>query len=182
MTNRAAAVRYARALFDVALKERADLDQIERELADLVALFGSHETLHQVMLHPAVPAPRKRTVMEAIVDRGAVSSMLGKLVVMLAERDRLILLPELLDAYRDRLMEHQQVVRAEVTTAAALPADRAAGVERRLAALTGRRVTMTTRVDPQIIGGVVARLGSLVYDGSIAMQLQKMKDKLERGA
>jgi F-type H+-transporting ATPase subunit delta len=59
-----------------------------------------------------------------------------------------------------------------------LPADRAQAVERSLAQLTGRTVTMETRVDPALIGGVVARIGSIVYDGSIATQLQKIKQKL----
>ena len=70
------------------------------------------------------------------------------------------------------------MVRAEVTSAAPLPQDRAAQLQERLAAVTGRRVTMTTKVDPALIGGVVARIGSTVYDGSIATQLASMKQRL----
>ena len=76
-------------------------------------------------------------------------------------------------------MEHRQIVRAEVTTAMLLPPDQAAQFERRLAAATGRRVTMTTRVDPSLIGGAVARVGGTVYDGSIATRLAKMRERLE---
>jgi F-type H+-transporting ATPase subunit delta len=75
-------------------------------------------------------------------------------------------------------MEHQRVVRAEVTTAAPLSQERVAQIEQRLAALTGRTVDMKTNVDPTIIGGVVTRIGSTVYDGSIATQLTKLRDRL----
>src|SRR5918912_530345 len=85
---------------------------------------------------------------------------------------------DLLDVYRERLMEHQQVVRAEVTTAAPLSADRATQLQKKLADITGRKVDMTTTVDPAIIGGVVTRIGSTVYDGSIATQLAKLKEKM----
>jgi F-type H+-transporting ATPase subunit delta len=98
---------------------------------------------------------------------------------MLADRDRLGLIPELAEVYRERLMEHRQVINAELTTAVALTPDRVAQFEKRIAAATGRRVTMTASVDPALIGGAVARVGSIVYDGSIATQLAKMRERLE---
>jgi F-type H+-transporting ATPase subunit delta len=69
-------------------------------------------------------------------------------------------------------------VRAEVTTAVPLAAGRTEAIARGLAQLTGRTVTLATRVDPAILGGVVARIGSTVYDGSVTTQLQKMKQRL----
>jgi F-type H+-transporting ATPase subunit delta len=75
-------------------------------------------------------------------------------------------------------MEHQRVVRAEVTTAVPLSQERAAQLQQRLASATGRAVTMTTKVDASIIGGVITRIGSTVYDGSVAAQLAKVKDRL----
>jgi F-type H+-transporting ATPase subunit delta len=75
-------------------------------------------------------------------------------------------------------MEYQQVVRAEVVSAMPLPEAQAKQLQDKLARLTGRQVTMTTRVDPSIIGGVVARVGSTVYDGSVVTQLQRMRDRL----
>jgi F-type H+-transporting ATPase subunit delta len=70
------------------------------------------------------------------------------------------------------------VVRAEVTTALPLTPDRTAQLQKKLADITGRTVQMTTSVDPSIIGGVVTRIGSTVYDGSLATQLAKLKEKL----
>ncbi len=104
--------------------------------------------------------------------------IVGKLLTLLAERDRLVLLPDLLASYRDRLMDHQNVVRAELTTATPLDDQRSAEIQQQLARATGRTVTLQTRTDPALIGGIVARIGSTVYDGSITRQLEKMKERL----
>jgi F-type H+-transporting ATPase subunit delta len=178
MTNKTAATRYARALLDVAVKENTDLEQIERELAGFVDLFKQHAALEKVLLNPAVPVPRKRAAVAELTARLTTIAIVSKLLLLLAERDRLVLLPDLLASYRERLLDHQKIVRAEVTTAAPLAADRAQAVQRCLAQVTGRTVTLETKVDPSLIGGVVARIGSTVYDGSITTQLQKMKQKL----
>jgi len=179
VTNRTAALRYARALFDVAVKEKANLDQIELNLTEFNALVAGHPLLEKVLLNPAVPTPRKRAAVVELVARARVAPTVGKLLVLLAERDRLVLLPDLLEAYRRRLLDHQNVVRAEVTTATPLTAERAQAIEESLAMATGRTVTLSTRVDPALIGGLVARLGSTVYDGSLTGQLAKMKQQLE---
>jgi F-type H+-transporting ATPase subunit delta len=177
MSNRASASRYAKALLEVMIREGKP-EQAEQEVASFADLFERHEELRKAMLNPAVPVPAKRTVMEQLVGRVKPSPPVGKLILLLAERDRLELLPDLLAAYRDRLMDHLQIVRAEVRTAVPLPEDRAAQLQQRLADVTGRRVTMSTSVDPSIIGGVVARIGSTVYDGSVATQLARIKSKL----
>ena len=178
MTSRTAALRYARALFDVVVKEKADLEQIELNLADFSALVAGNPLLEKVLLNPAVPTPRKRAAVVELVARATVTPQVAKLLVLLAERDRLVLLPDLLDTYRQRLLDHRNIVRAEVTTATPLAADRAQAIERSLAKATGRTVTLSMRVDPSLIGGLVARLGSTVYDGSLAGQLAKMKERL----
>lgn len=181
MTNRTAANRYARALLDVTLQEKADLSKVESELAAFVDLFGSNDTIQKVLLNPAVPAPRKGAAVAEIATRAAVSPLLRKLLVLLAERDRLVILPDLLAAFRDRLMDYQKVVRAEITTAAALAPERAQTIQRRLAEVTGRTVLLSTKVDPTLVGGLVARVGSVVYDGSVTTQLQKLKGRLAEG-
>ena len=85
MTNKTAATRYARALLDVAVKEKADLEAIERDLAAFADLFTAHPALAKVMLNPAVPVPRKRAAMAELVSRMAMPPILAKLVTMLAE-------------------------------------------------------------------------------------------------
>jgi F-type H+-transporting ATPase subunit delta len=178
MTSRAAAVRYARALFDVAQKE-AEIQQVGRELSAFAAVVAGHETLSRALTNPAVPAPRKRAVVQDLLARGgAVSPVVSKVLLMLAERDRLALLPQIDAAYQARLMEHAKVVRAELTTAVPLPEDRVAALRNGLASVTGQEVQLETKVSPSIIGGAVARIGSTVYDGSVTTQLQKVKERL----
>ena len=178
MTNRTAATRYARALLDVGITEKQDLEIIERQLAGFVDLVNQNPLLEKVLLNPAVPAPRKRAAVAALIAEARLSPALAKLLVLLAERDRLVLLPDMLAEYRERLLDHRNVVRADVTTATPLTADRAQAIERSLAAVTGRTVVMRTKVDPALIGGVVARIGDTVYDASIATQLKRVKQKL----
>ena len=178
MSTRASAARYARALLDVVIQED-DPEQVEQELSAWADLCAGNPELQKALTDPAVPLAAKRGVVEAIVSRMTPSPALGKLMLMLADRNRLALLPELAASYRERLMEYRQVVRADVTTAVPLPPDQAARFEQRLAAATGRRITMTTRVDASLIGGAVARVGSTVYDGSIATKLTKMRERLE---
>ncbi len=182
MTNTTAANRYARALLDVAVKEKVDLQQIERELREFVGLFEQNPALAKAMYNPAVPVPRKRGVMTELTAKAKTQPTLAKLLTLLAERDRLMLLPDVASAYSDRLLDHMKVVRAEVTSAVPLADDRTKAIQQSLANVTGRTVVLTTRVDPAIIGGVVARIGSTVYDGSVTRQLEKMKERLVEGA
>ena len=182
MTNRTAANRYARALFDVALAEQTSLQAVEADLSAVVDLFASHSTLQQVLLNPAVPAPRKRSAVAEIAKHAGLAPVLAKLLVLLAERDRLVLLPYLLAAYQRRLLDNQRVIRVEVKTAVPLTPERVQAIERSLAAATGRSVALTVAVDPSLIGGLVARVGGTVYDGSIARQLEKLKERLEARA
>lgn len=182
MTNRTAATRYARALLDVAIKEQADLDQIERDLGGVAALFTQYPALAHALLNPVVPVPRKRAAVAELTAAAGLTPMVTKLVALLADRDRLVLVPDLLVAYSERLLDHRNVVRAAITTIAPLDADRAKAVEASLSRATGRTVSLTASVDPSIIGGVVTRIGSTVYDGSIARQLQKIRERLGEGA
>jgi F-type H+-transporting ATPase subunit delta len=178
VTNKTASNRYARALLDVAIKEQADLEAIERDLAQFAQLFTDHPALAKVLLNPAVPLPRKRAAVADLLALARPSPILGKLIALLADRDRLVLIPDLLASYRDRLLDYRKVVRAEITTAAPLADGRAANIEQRLAQVTGGKVMLRTRTDPSIIGGVVARIGSTVYDGSVTRQLEKMRERL----
>jgi F-type H+-transporting ATPase subunit delta len=179
MSMRASAARYARALLDVAIKE-SDPDRAEQELAAFVDLVQKNPDLQRALANPVVPAADKRAVVQQILERLQPTTPTGKLVLLLASRGRLALLPDLLDVYRERVMEHRNEVRAEVTTAVPLSPERAAQLQQRLTAVTGRVVTMTTKVDASIIGGVVTRIGSTVYDGSVATQLAKVRDRLEQ--
>jgi len=179
MSMRASAARYARALLDVANKE-SDPERAEQELAAFVDLVRTNPDLERTLANPVVSAADKRAIVQQILERLSPTTPVGKLVLLLASRGRLALLPDLLDVYRERLMEYRNVLSAEVTTAAPLSPERAEQLQQRLANATGRTITMTTKVDASIIGGVVTRIGGTVYDGSVATRLAKVRDRLEQ--
>ena len=182
MTAGAAASRYARALFDVVLKEGKDVEKVQGELQQFAELFGQGQ-LAQVLGNPGIPASKKKALAQALIDRaGQVTPPLAKLILVLAEKDRLTLLPGIARAYTERVMDHLKIVRGDVTTATPLSPEKVRLLEQGLAQATGRKVVLEARVDPSIIGGVVTRLGSTVYDGSVTTQLQKMKQsRIEAG-
>ena len=179
MTSRGAATRYARALFDVTRNERKDLQKTQSDLRAFATLVSETPALQRVLINPAIPASRKRAVVEQLLaSAGTVEPVVAKTLLMLAERDRLALLPDVADVFDSRVMDHQNVVRAEIVTAAALPAERVASLGDGLKQATGRNVQIETRVDSSLIGGAVARIGGTVYDGSIMRQLERMRAAL----
>jgi F-type H+-transporting ATPase subunit delta len=180
VTAGSAAGRYARALFDVVLKEGGDgaVENIQGELQQFAELFADEQLAH-VLGNPSIPVSKKKALATALLERsGQAKGPLAKLVVILAEKDRLTLLPGIARAYVTRVMDHLKIVRGEVITAIPLAPEKLRVLEAGLAKATGRKVMLEARVDPSIIGGVVTRLGSTVYDGSVTTQLLKMKQSL----
>jgi F-type H+-transporting ATPase subunit delta len=177
MSNRTSAARYARALFEVAHKE-ADLSAVQAELTAVVGTAREHPELGRVLASRAIPDAARRSIVEAVGQKLGVSAPVAKLLGLLADRGRLELLPEIAMVYTERLLEHQNVVQADVTTAAPLSAEAAQRLEATLRSATGKQITMRVTVDPSLLGGVVARVGSTVYDGSVRTQLKKMRDQL----
>ncbi len=179
MTNHGAAVRYARALFDTTLAERRDVAAAYGELTQFASLVSANPALGRALTNPAIPVQRKRAVVDALVARaGALQPAVSKLLLLLADRDRLAILGDVARAFENQLMDHQKVVRAEVVTALPLADDRVQSITAGLKAATGRDIQLHTRVDPSILGGAVARIGGTVYDGSIARQLERMRESL----
>jgi F-type H+-transporting ATPase subunit delta len=174
--------RYAVALFDVASKADV-LDAVERDLSALAALVRDHDELRRVIESPTVPAARKRALVDALLTAsGGVQDEVARLLRLLADRDRLPILPDVTRAFVARLLDERRLVPAEVVTAAPLGEGRKAALAEALGRATGRTVTITERVDPSIIGGVIARVGSVVFDGSVTRQIERMRDELRREA
>jgi F-type H+-transporting ATPase subunit delta len=179
VTNRTAATRYARAIIDVARAEQVDIATIDAQLTDFAQLVDSHDALRKALISPAVPASRKRSVIDELVRQAGLLPVLARTLQMLADRDRLVLLPEIATLFRDRLLESRNIVRAQVTTALPLTPERQEAIQRGLAAATGHTVDLTTSVDPSLLGGMVARVGSTVFDASIANHLQRIRQRLD---
>jgi F-type H+-transporting ATPase subunit delta len=178
MTARTAARRYAGALFDVVQKQ-GNLDSAERDVLAMRDLVTGHDQLRRVFETPAVPIQKKRAVIEAILSAaGSTSPEVRRMLLMLADRDRLALLPDIAEAFAERTMAARRVLPAEVVTAVPLDDARRAAVTYALARAAGCDVTLSERVDPAIIGGMIARVGSTVYDASVTRQLEKMRQQL----
>jgi F-type H+-transporting ATPase subunit delta len=177
MSTRSSATRYARALLDVATKE-TDPVKAGDDLTAFVEVVAGHDELRRALTSPKVPASGKRAIVDAIATKLQTATPVAKLLALLATRDRLDILDDLAAVYRERLQEQQHVVRADVASAVPLDAARTSGLKARLADVTGRRIVLETEVDPSLIGGLVARIGSTVYDGSVKTQLEKMRQRL----
>ena len=177
MTNRAAAMRYARALLDVS-EQDADPERVERELSEFVDLMTAHAMLRSSLVNPSVPPSKKRALMGELIKRlGDLSGITRRLLMLLAERDRLTILEEILEVYRKRLADLRGIVRAKVTTVSALPDERVQAIARALEIATGKEVQVETGVDTALVGGMVTQIGSTVYDGSIARHLERLRHR-----
>ena len=169
--------RDARALFEVA--ERAGTaDRVGAELDALTGALATDPDTARVLSGTAIPPARMVEVVRAVGERLGLSQTVQRLLEVLAERNQLGRLPALAAAYHARLLDRRNVVEAEVTTAVALPAERVNALASRLGELTGKSVRLQAHVDSTIIGGVVTRIGSTVYDGSVTGQLSRMRQKL----
>jgi F-type H+-transporting ATPase subunit delta len=178
MSLRTSANRYAKALFDVALQENADLAQIDRDVQAVADMLKSSPDLQMNLGRGTVTDAQRQSLMEAIGQAMSLSKPVTKLIALLGRTGKLALMNDLADAYRERLLSHQNVVRAEVTSAAPLSPEQTRALEESLSKVTGKKVEISVSVDPDLLGGVVARIGSTVYDGSVKTQLLKMRQEL----
>ncbi len=178
MSEQSVARQYAKALFQVAARAQR-VEPIGRDLSDFARLVEEHEDLRAAFETPLVAPGRKRAVVDALVATApGFSPEVARLLQLMADRNRLALVPEVARAYTARAMAADRLVEAEVVTAVPLDEDRKAGLARALATATGQRVTIADRVDPSIVGGVVAKVGSLVFDGSVVRQIERMRQQL----
>jgi F-type H+-transporting ATPase subunit delta len=177
VTLHAVARRYASALFDVS-EQKKSTDAVQAGLTALAATVAGSPELTQVFASPAVPAAKKTAVAAELVSRLSAPDEVARLVASLGERDRLSLVAEVAAAFDARVREARHVMQADVTTAVPLSDAHKAQLAAALGQATGGTVTINAHVDPAIVGGVVARVGSLVFDGSVTRQLERMKTVL----
>ena len=180
MASRASARRYARALFDVVTKS-GDVDTALVELKALGAAFTGHPELRKALTSPGVPLGVKQSVMRDVLALQPVSKVVARLLTLVVENDDIDEIDAIVQAFEQRVLDLHHVVRAEITSAVPLPADKVQAIEASLATAAGGRVVVTPRVDPAILGGVVAKVGSRVYDGSIARHLARIRARLVSG-
>lgn len=178
MSTRASSIRYARALFEVAQAEASDLSKVDADLTAIAAAIRDHAELARVMASRAVPDATRRRIVVSVAESIGASAPLVKLVGLLADRRRLSLLTDIAAQFSARLLEHRNVIPAQVVTAVPLAPAAAAAIEQGLSRATGKTVALQFSVDPALLGGVRATVGGTVYDGSVRTQLKKMRDHL----
>lgn len=177
--------RYARALSDIifsaelpAEKQRAQVQKIKQQLTDFAALLGQHDPLRTVLLTPAIPREQKLSLLERLRELTGLSELTRNFLAVLLDHRRLDLLDPILSAFDREVYARLGIVPVEITTAFTLDAKQKKLLEKRLATLTGSQVEMRFRQNPDILAGVVARLGSTIYDGSLRAQLRRLQQRL----
>ncbi len=176
----AAARPYARALLDVAL-EQGQAARVREELAQASGLVSQHAELREALTHPGVPTASRAGLVNAIWGEHGASEPFVRLMVMLAERHRVTLLPAIEGIYVALWNEQRGVVSAEAVTAIELEQEQRTALTGALEAAVGAEVELQARVDPSVQGGVCVRLGGRVYDGTLRARLSALREQLVGG-
>jgi len=171
-----AAKRYAKALLDVLYPSKAEpgLDQ----LRGFSTVLAQQSDARLVFENPTFSTERRRALLDKIGDALGLDAPIRNFLGLLIERNRLDILTEVISTYESLLDDKQGIVRASVTSARELDPKQQDEVIARLQAVTGKKVRMQMSVDPELIGGLVAHVGSTIYDGSVRRQLQALKNSL----
>lgn len=176
----AAASRYARALVDVVLEPRSALqpDVAVAQLREIEQMFAQSAELRNAMATPSIQPSQKRGSVGKILDEISVSPLIRNFIFVVVDHKRAALLPEIRESFETLIDQRMGFVQANVTSAAPLNPRQNSELESELSRVAGKQVILKFSVDPSLLGGVVARIGSTVYDGSIRGQLQQMRREL----
>jgi len=180
MVSRNIARRYARGLLDAAVGagESSDEQQMCEQLSSISQVVESHDGLQLVLVNPAIGWERKAGILADIADRMRLHRLLRSFLRLLAEKERLDHLHLIAEVFSDLVDEHRGVVTAEVATPLELESPQVAAVQQRLATALGRDVRLKTRTEPELLGGLVTRIGDVVYDGSLRSHLARIRRQL----
>ena len=173
----ALAARYARALADV-VREKSGLESAAADLDSIASLFKDSKPLRDFLLNPALPLDRKKAAMDAIARRGKLAETTARLIEILLRNGRIDLLPAVSEEFRKLEEEASNRLSAEVITAVPLEPAEQKKMTASLEALTGKKIRLKEKVDPAVLGGVRARIGSVIYDGTVVTRLAKLKRQL----
>jgi F-type H+-transporting ATPase subunit delta len=171
-----ASKRYAKALLDVLYPNRsaAGLEQL-RKFSSMLAEQADARTVFE---NPTVAADRRKILLDKIADALGLDAPIRNFLGILIDRNRLDMLGEVISTYEALLDERQGVIQAHVTSALELDRAQQDAVIAKLQSVTGKKVRMKVAVDPSLIGGLVAQVGSTIYDGSIRQQLATFRESL----
>lgn len=182
MTGNVVARRYAKALFSLAAKQGKEAPAVYgREVADIAKLVGELPMLAKVFKTPAFSKAEKVAAVQKVSASIKPSKPVEAFLGILAENDRLALLPDIAAAYSVMLDQTLGVMRGKLTTAVKLAAKRQSAIKSKLEAQTGKKLELDYAVDSSILGGLVLQIGDKVLDASLKAQLSMMQEQITRG-
>lgn len=173
MSLQTIARRYASALADVVI-ERGDQREVQSEVAYWASMIDGSPQLREVFGNPTVAYDQKRRVLEDLISRTRVSETTASFLRVLLHNQRLIHLKEISERFAQVLDERAGVVAADVTTARPIPEHLQSQLRDALAVATGKTVRVTFNTDQAILGGVIAKIGSTIFDGSVRNQFERL--------
>jgi F-type H+-transporting ATPase subunit delta len=176
----AVAARYARAFADVVLSKSDAVSPADavKQLRALEELMSQSSDLRHALASPAVRASQKRAVIGKFAGELNVGPLTRNFLFVLIDHQRIEMLSQIREAVEAEFDHRLGFVRAGISSAMELEGPRAAAIEAGLVKMTGKQVRARFQVDPSLIGGVVARIGSTVYDGSIRGQLETLRRQI----
>jgi len=177
MSVQIVARRYAMALADVVL-ERNEAAEVQRELAAWENIIQASPELQEVFRNPTIALDKKRAVLKILIERTRPRQTTVNFLNVLLQNQRLTELSEINRKFVEILDERAGMIAARVTTARPVPENFQRDLHSKLSSLTRKKVRIDFATDPDLIGGLVTRIGSTVYDGSVKNQLQQLKDKM----
>jgi F-type H+-transporting ATPase subunit delta len=174
----AIAAPYARAFADVVFEARLNANDVQQQLNDFVAAWRESADLREVFLDPSFPSEQKVAILDKLNARLGMSAQVRNFIAVLIQHNRLDVLDDVLSEYRKEVNRRLGISEVQVTTARPLDANERQGIEQKVAAMTGTQVQATYHEDKSLLGGVVVRVGSTVYDGSVKGRLDRLKEQL----
>src|SRR6266436_453576 len=169
--------RYASALADVVI-ERGEAHHVQEELNAWERLIQSSTNLQEVFRNPTIALDQKRAVLNKLIEKAKPRETTANFLKVLVQNHRLTELPEINRKFADVLDIRAGMIAATVTTARSVPERAQEKLSETLTSLTGKKVRVNFATDAELIGGIVTRIGSTVYDGSVRNQLQQIKEKM----
>ena len=180
MKNLAVARRYAKALILIG-KEDGQAESYRNELEGVFGLFEKEKALELAVRNPLYVAANRRKVLETVIEKLNLSQVMSSFLMLLFDKGRIGFLKDINTYYQALADELKGVARAELISAADLSSDAVDKIRTALSNMIQKDIVLEFKQDPNLIGGIVTRIGDLVLDGSIKTQLLNMKESLKRG-
>ena len=175
------AARYARAFADVVAAAKLDATALDRQFNDFLGTWDGSKELRDLFMNPAVPASQKVGILDKLNAKMGLQRELRNLIAVLINNDRIGAVHEVATAWRAEMQERLGIRQAEIVTARRLSEGERAELVAGVGKLAGARIEPTFKLDPEIIGGTVVRIGSTVWDGSVRGRLERLKEALITG-